>query len=203
MKLLLLIAILTITIGIIISSPLSSPISMDLLSRMRRSHGSAPPAPAPVSKSQSQKIKIVSNVDNKSSAEASILDVDVGTGLGVDLGVNTSLANGVLAGGLSGEPLIGAGALNLGNILGGLLDGAGKAGKVLGAAPKKDVLDEIIADVEKSQQPVAPLAAVSVPASAAIGNPLGVNLGDIPPNLLDGLSNVLGTILDPTSAGTV
>lgn len=196
MKLPLVLAVLSVSLSLSLSSPLH---------RSRR-HGGHAVAPAPVSRTQSSKIKIVSGVDNKSAAEASILDVDVGTNVGVDLGTNVSAANGLLEGGLGG-PLIGSGALNLGNILGGLLSGLGSAGKTL--KRDKDALDEIIADVESKNQAVSssgrpsilpiaqpPLAAVSLPASASVGNPLG---GD----LLGGLTNVLNSVLDPTGARTV
>lgn len=230
MKVILLFTIVVINICYCLSSPLSShDAAMSLLSRVRRhasggSDGSGgnqtpdtpdqPPAQHHHhhhhhhdSQHSSKKIKVTSNVDNKSDAESSILDVDVGTGVGVGVDVETSLANGILSGGISENPLVNQGALNVGNLLGGLLSAQGGGGHHGGhhGGSHKGVIGHIIEDVEADTAPaaIAPLAAVSVPASASIGNPLGTNLGEVPPHILEGLSSVLGNIFDSSSSQTV
>lgn len=174
LKLSILATILVINLSVCLSSPLV---------RVRRSgHG----VPVMGSSSQRTSMKIKSGVDNHSTAETSIAEINLPVNVGAHVDTGLRLANGVLAGGVGGSPI--SKALDLPAIIAGLGTGivSGNNGPArLPPSPKTVVIDEVLADIQKSNAPVA--------ASS------GLNLADIPTDVLGDLGSLVGNVLSGSS----
>lgn len=197
LKLCTFVAILLINVSLSLSSPET---------RVRRADGQSKSSPSG-SSSESTSLKVKSGVENQSTAETSLAEINLPFKFGIGLDNQFKLANGVLSGG------VGAGPLNkvfdLPAVLAGLAAGIMSAQKNLPSLPQLPQLPQVqlpqVPQVQLPQVPKSPQTVIidevlteieksNAPASNPPPNPLGVNLAEFPKELTE-LAALIGNLL--------